>query len=94
MFLKIIDWWVALSNSATDIIKLCCSKTKLKSVSSFLSSNNSCYSLDWLEKQLNLCKGPDGDNSRNASGQWGYFLDVEMLEDKKEQYIYRNPVAV
>ena len=94
MFLAIINWWVTLSTSAVDMIKLCCSKTILQSAASLLSSNCSSYSLDWLESQMKLCKGPDGDNSRNASGQWGHFLDIEMLEEKKEQYVYRDTIKI
>tara|TARA_S200000501_G_scaffold352242_1_gene370878 strand:- start:307 stop:642 length:336 start_codon:yes stop_codon:yes gene_type:complete len=94
MFLAIINWWVTISTSAVDIIKICCSKTALKSAASLLSSNCSCYSLEWLETQMKLCKGPDGDNSRNASGQWGHFLDIEMLEEKKEQYVYGEAIKI
>lgn len=94
MFLAIFNWWDTISRSAVDLIKLCCSKTTIKSTTSLLSSNCSRYSFEWLESQMKLCKGPDGENSRNASGQWGHFLDIEMLEEKKEHYVYRTPIKI
>tara|TARA_B100001094_G_C17615180_1_gene523180 strand:+ start:247 stop:525 length:279 start_codon:yes stop_codon:yes gene_type:complete len=92
MFLGMINWWISISGSAINMIKLCCSKNRLQNTMSLITSSASLYSLDWLESQINICKGPD--DSRNASGQWGHFLDVEMLEDKKEHYVYGTQVPV
>ncbi len=75
ILLNIINWG--------KLLFLCCNRTSATTecCSTFISQ-------EWLDKVVVFCKGPDW--SKDSSGQWGHFLDIEKIEDEKEIYLIKN----